>query len=201
MYQPFKKYYAQTDDVDDLISVGTIGLIKGINTYRPEKGVKLVTYASRCIENEILMFFRGQKKTAGDVSLSDALDPEGEGGGLSMMDVIATEDDMAERIGSEDICRSLRERVDTELTEREANIIRLRYGLTGAPPLTQRETAKELGISRSYVSRRAYCKRDPESPGNTGFFDIDKFRSSSAPNVSAVKIYKNISDHSSKMTN
>lgn len=148
-----KKYYAQTDDIDDLISVGTIGLIKGVNTYRPERGVKLVTYVSRCIENEILMFFRGQKKTAGDVSLSDALDPEGEGGGLSMMDVIATEDDMAERIGSEDICRSLRQRVDTELTEREGNIIKLRYGLNGAPPLTQRETAKELGISRSYVSR------------------------------------------------
>lgn len=148
-----KKYYAQTDDIDDLISVGTIGLIKGVNTYRPERGVKLVTYVSRCIENEILMFFRGQKKTAGDVSLSDALDPEGEGGGLSMMDVIATEDDMAERIGSEDICRSLRQRIDTELTEREGNIIKLRYGLNGAPPLTQRETAKELGISRSYVSR------------------------------------------------
>lgn len=137
-----------------MISIGTIGLIKGINTYRPDKGVKLVTYASRCIENEILMFFRGQKKTAGDMSLSDALDVDGDGGGLSVMDVIAQEDDMAERIGSADICGSLRQRVDDVLTEREARIIKLRYGMSGCLPKTQRETAKELGISRSYVSRR-----------------------------------------------
>ena len=148
-----KKYYTQTDDVDDLISIGTIGLIKGINTYKGDKGVRLATYASRCIENEILMYFRGQKKTAGDVSLSDALDVDGDGNGLSVMDVVAQEDDMAERIGSEEVCGSLRNCVDQALDEREAMIIRLRYGLDGTAPKTQRETAQLCQISRSYVSR------------------------------------------------
>ena len=105
------------------------------------------------IANEILMFFRGQKKTAGDMSLSDALDVDGEGNGLSVMDVVAQEDDMAERIGSSEICGSLRECVDTVLSEREATIIKLRYGLDGGVPKTQRETATECKISRSYVSR------------------------------------------------
>lgn len=148
-----KKYYTQTDDMDDLISIGTIGLIKGINTYKPDKGVRLATYASRCIENEILMHFRGQKKTAGDVSLSDALDVDGDGDSLSVMDVVAQEDDMAERIGGEEICLSLRRCVEAVLSEREAKIIRLRYGLDGKRALTQRETAEKCGISRSYVSR------------------------------------------------
>ena len=147
-----KKYY-QNEDIDDLISIGTIGLIKGINTYRADKGVRLATYASRCIENEILMHFRSQKKTAGDMSLSDALDVDSDGNGLSVMDVVACEDDMADVIGSEEICRSLRECVERELTKRESAIITLRYGLGGGKPLTQRETAKLCGISRSYVSR------------------------------------------------
>ena len=93
-----KKYYAQTDDVDDLISIGTIGLIKGVNTYKPDKGVRLATYASRCIENEILMHFRANKKSAGDLSLSDALDVDSEGNGLSVMDVVATEEDLADTL-------------------------------------------------------------------------------------------------------
>lgn len=147
-----KKYYTQTDDVDDLISIGTIGLIKGVNTYKPDKGVRLATYASRCIENEILMHFRSRKKSAGDVSLSEALDVEGDGG-LSMMDVVAQEDDMAERIGNAELCEELKKSIETALTKREANIIRLRYGLDGAPPMTQKETALLCGISRSYVSR------------------------------------------------
>lgn len=150
-----KKYYTQAEDIDDLISIGTIGLIKGINTYKSDKGVRLATYASRCIENEILMHFRSQKKTAGDVSLSETLDVDGEGNGLSVMDVVAQEDDMAERIGSEEICAGLRSCVDKVLTGREAKIIKLRYGLNGRPPFTQRETAQECKISRSYVSRRA----------------------------------------------
>lgn len=148
-----KKYYAQSDDVDDLISIGTVGLIKGINTYKADKGVKLATYASRCIENEILMHFRSQRKTAGDVSLSDALDTEEEDGGLSIMDVICQEDDMAERVGSAELCRQLRACVGKVLDPREAEIIRLRYGLDGGEPKTQRETAALLSISRSYVSR------------------------------------------------
>ena len=149
-----KKYY-QKDDVDDLISIGSIGLIKGINTSRPDRGVRLATYASRCIENEILMHFRSQRKSAGDLSLSEALETDGEGNGLFLMDVVAAEEDLAERIGSEELCRSLRGQIDRCLDEREARIVRLRYGLEGGEPLTQWETAKLCGISRSYVSRRA----------------------------------------------
>ena len=147
-----KKYYS-ADDADDLISIGTIGLIKGINTYRADKNVRLATYASRCIENEILMYFRSQRKSAGDLSLSDALDVDGEGNGLFVMDVLAQEDDMEERIGSRELCRSLRALIDSSLDSREAQIIRLRYGLDGREPMTQWETARECGISRSYVSR------------------------------------------------
>jgi len=148
-----KKYYAQADDVDDLISIGTIGLIKGINSYKADKGVRLATYASRCIENEILMHFRSQKKSAGDMSLGEALDLDSDGNGLSVMDVVASEDNMAERIGDEEICAGLHQYVEQVLTRREALIIKLRYGLDGARPKTQRETAEACGISRSYVSR------------------------------------------------
>ena len=147
-----KKYY-QNDDTDDLISIGSIGLIKGINTYKPDKGVRLATYASRCIENEILMYFRSRKKTAGDISLSEALDADGEGNGLQLMDVVATEEDLADQIGGRELCRSLRDNLDRCLDEREARIIRLRYGLDGGKPLTQLEAAQKCSISRSYVSR------------------------------------------------
>ncbi len=148
-----KKYYTPTEDMDDLISIGTIGLIKGINTYRPDKGVRLATYASKCTENEILMYFRSQRKTSGDLSLSDSIDVDGDGNELSLMDILAQEDDMAERVSLTESCRSLRGHVDQALTPREAEIIRMRYGLGGSAPLTQRETAERCGISRSYVSR------------------------------------------------
>lgn len=147
-----KKYY-QNEDVEDLISIGTIGLIKGINTYRSDKGVRLATYASRCIENEILMHFRSQKKLAGDISLSEALDSDGEGSGLYLMDVIAEDDDMAERLSSAELCGKLRSCIGKILDDRESAIIKLRYGLDGRKALTQRETAERCGISRSYVSR------------------------------------------------
>lgn len=147
-----KKYYTRTGDTDDLISIGTIGLIKGINTYKPDKGIRLATYASRCIENEILMHFRSRKKSMGDVSLSDAIDEDGEGGSLTLADVLSQNDEMCEQIERMELCGRLRALVD-KLDEREAKIIRLRYGLDGAPPMTQRETAKACGISRSYVSR------------------------------------------------
>lgn len=149
-----KKYFTQSEDIEDLISIGTIGLIKGINTYKPEKGVRLATYASRCIENEILMHFRANKKSAGDLSLSDALDVDSEGNGLSVMDVVATEEDLADTLGSRELCGSLRSCIAETLDAREAQIIQLRYGLDGKAPRTQRETAKLCGISRSYVSRR-----------------------------------------------
>lgn len=115
--------------------------------------MRLATYASRCCENEILMYFRALKKSSGDISLSESIDVDGDGNTLSLMDIISQEDDMAERIGDGETCMRLREYVDTVLTEREAEIIRLRYGLRGAKPLTQRETATLCGISRSYVSR------------------------------------------------
>lgn len=105
------------------------------------------------IANEILMYFRSQKKTMGDVSLSDVLDTDGEGNSLSLMDVLAQDDEMSERIGELELCGRLRSLVDSVLNEREANIIRLRYGLDGKEPMTQRETAKVCKISRSYVSR------------------------------------------------
>ena len=148
-----KKYYAQGGDADDLLSIGTIGLIKGVSSYRADKGVRLATYASRCIENEILMHFRAQRKSAGAVSLSEALDSEDEDGNLSFLDVVAQEDDLAERVGLQELCGKLRRAVDTLLGEREARIVRLRYGLDGGEALTQAETAQRCGISRSYVSR------------------------------------------------
>ena len=148
-----KKYYTQAADQDDLISIGTIGLIKGISTYKADKGVRLATYASRCIENEILMHFRRQKKSAGDLSLSDSIDVDKEGNSLSLMDVISVEDDMLEAVSRQDSCRRLRALLEECLTEREAEILRMRYGLGGRPPLTQREVAQRCGISRSYGSR------------------------------------------------
>ena len=147
-----KKYYTSAEDGDDLISIGTIGLIKGVNTYRPDKGVRLATYASKCIENEVLMHFRSQKKSAGDLSLSDSIDLDGDGNSLSLIDVLSQEDEMLERIGDDELCVQLRSYVDTVLDDRESRIIKLRYGLDTGAPKTQRETADLLGISRSYVS-------------------------------------------------
>ena len=147
-----KKYYSTTCDQDDLISIGTVGLIKGITSYRPDRGVRLATYASRCVENEILMYFRSQRKSAGDISLSEALDNDGEGG-LSMQDVLYEEEDILERLAMKEDSRRLRQLVGTALDGREREIIELRYGLGGLPPLPQREVAGKLGISRSYVSR------------------------------------------------
>lgn len=148
-----KKYYTQIGSQDDLISIGTIGLIKGISTFKPDKNVRLATYASRCIENEILMHFRSQKKLQGEVSLSDTLDSDGEGNALSLMDVISVDDDMLENLDARDSCIQVRKLVEECLEEREKMIITMRYGLDNKPPRTQREIAAESGISRSYVSR------------------------------------------------
>ena len=148
-----KKYYAQTDDADDLISIGTIGLIKGINTFQRDKGVRLTTYASRCIENEILMYFRSRRKTAGDVSLSEAIETDGDNGALSLLDVVAVEAELDEKLCESELCEELRRAINTTLEERERRIITLRYGLDGKEPRTQKQTAELCGISRSYVSR------------------------------------------------
>ena len=148
-----KKYYTASADTDDLISIGTVGLIKGIDTYRPDRGVRLATYAARCAENEILMYFRSLKKSSADVSLSEALDTDTEGNSLSLMDVLAVEDDLAERVNLAEEARKVRNLVNILLDSRESEIISARYGLNGESPLTQRECAARLGISRSYVSR------------------------------------------------
>jgi len=147
-----KKYYTASTDQSDLISIGTIGLIKGISTYKPERGVRLATYASRCIENEILMHFRSQKKAQGDLSLSEAIEG-GEAGSLSLIDILSVPDDMLENLSATETYARLREMVRDRLSGREAEIIRMRYGLGGALPKTQREVATVCGISRSYVSR------------------------------------------------
>ena len=148
-----KKYYTQSSDQDDLISIGTIGLIKGISSFDATKGARLATYAARCIENEILMYFRGQKKLQGEVSLSDSIESDKEGNSLQLMDVVGIDDTMLEDLYDRDSALRLRQLVQNKLTAREAEIIRLRYGLGGTVPLTQREVAASFGISRSYVSR------------------------------------------------
>ncbi len=148
-----KKYYTQSGDQDDLISIGTIGLIKGVSTYRPDKGVRLATYASRCIENEILMYFRSLKKSSGDLSLSDSIDTDKDGNALSLMDTVSSDDDLLESISAKETREQLLRYVAQTLTKREQHIISLRYGLGGGKPKTQRETAEICGISRSYVSR------------------------------------------------
>ena len=148
-----KKYYTQSKDQDDLISIGTIGLIKGISTFKIDKNVRLATYLSRCIENEILMHFRATRKLQGEVSLSDSLDSDQEGNALSLMDVISVDDTMLEDLDTKESCLKVRRCVASCLTEREADVIRLRYGLDGEEPLTQREVAAKYDISRSYVSR------------------------------------------------
>ena len=148
-----KKYYTQSADQEDLISIGTIGLIKGITSFDPEKGARLATYAARCIENEVLMYLRKTRRLAGEVSLNDALDQEDEGSALSLMDVIRVEDTMLEDLNTRDACQQVRDVVERCLTDREKLVIVRRYGLDGNLPQTQREVASQCGISRSYVSR------------------------------------------------
>lgn len=148
-----KKYYTQTSDQEDLISIGTIGLIKGISTFDSSKGARLATYAARCVENEILMYFRSQKKSASDVSLSDYIETGKDGTALSLMDVICSDDDLFEQLSDKEIYAKLYEMIDSHLDPREKKIIIMRYGIGNQKPLTQREIAQQCGISRSYVSR------------------------------------------------
>ena len=148
-----KKYYAQTADQEDLISIGTIGLMKGIETFDPSKGARLATYAARCVENEILMYFRSRKKTAQDVSLSDYIETGTDGAALSFMDVVSEDADLLEQVSEKEQLQKLRKALDQVLTEQEAMVIRLRYGLGDCQPCRQREVATITGISRSYVSR------------------------------------------------
>ena len=148
-----KKYYTQSRNQDDLTSVGTIGLIKAVDSFNCENGARFATYASKCIQNEILMNFRASKKLSMEVSMDEPIDTDKDGNPLTYMDVIAVEDTVAEeldlKVSGEIAARIIR----TCLTPREREIIVMRYGLSDYPPLTQRELAAKLGISRSYVSR------------------------------------------------
>ena len=148
-----KKYYAQTSDQEDLISIGTIGLIKGITTFDESKGARLATYAARCVENEILMYFRSQRKSAQDVSLSDYIETGTDGAALSLQDVVSEDEDLLEQVSSRESVRQMRRAVEEELTDQEKLVITLRYGLDGQKAHRQREVAQVTGISLSYVSR------------------------------------------------
>ena len=148
-----KKYYSSSVQQDDLISIGTIGLIKAINTFDTDKGTRLATYAARCIENEILMQFRAQKKTAQDISVNEPIDTDSEGNPLTLMDIISTEDEIVEDIYKMTMLKKLSTEVCKIKDPREKSIIMMRYGLDGMRPMTQLEVSKKLNISRSYVSR------------------------------------------------
>jgi RNA polymerase sporulation-specific sigma factor len=146
-----KKYYT-AEDQDDLISIGTIGLIKAVNTFKCDKKIRLATYAARCIENEILMHFRNNKKCAQDVYISDPIDTDKNGNTLTLIDIIADETNIEDEIDTKIKIQKLRSILTRVLDERELQIIKMRYGI-GTKELTQREIAKKLDISRSYVSR------------------------------------------------
>ena len=148
-----KKYYAVNVDQDDLVSIGTIGLIKAINTFDMDKNIKLSSYASRCIENEILMHFRNLKKSSQNVSLEDAVDIDKDGNTLKLMDLLSIDDDFADNLDKKLNLQKINRYLTETLTKRELQIINLRYGLNGSKPLTQREVSSIMNISRSYVSR------------------------------------------------
>lgn len=148
-----RKYYSMQGETDDLISIGTIGLIKAVDTFSPDKGIRLSSYASRCIENEVLMYLRSTKKNAQDVSISEPIETDKQGNAITFIDVIADDiviaEELEKRMRDEKLCRMVKELDD----ERERRIIILRYGLFGCGVKTQKEIADMLGISRSYVSR------------------------------------------------
>lgn len=148
-----RKYYSSNRDQEDLISIGTIGLCKAVDTFRPETGTRFATYGAKCIQNEILMYFRARKKVGSEVSLSDTIDVDRDGNPLTYMDVISSEEDLAEEIMRKVDAERAIEFVRTRLDPRERQIITLRFGIDAAPAMTQREIALKLGISRSYVSR------------------------------------------------
>lgn len=148
-----KKYYSSTNDQEDLISIGTMGLIKAIHSFDPEKGIRFSTYAARCIENEILMYFRSARKLQAEVFLSDPIDSDRDGNSLSLVDILSSEDNVDDLVERKMYTQRLYQLMDTALTPREKEVISMRYGLYGHRPQAQREVAVSMGISRSYVSR------------------------------------------------
>ena len=149
-----KKYQTLEEDNEDLLSVGTIGLIKAVVTFNPDKSVRLGTYAARCIENEILMHFRARKKSSREISLYEPIGTDKEGNEIQLFDIIETDEDDAHRKAElKDDIRMLYQKVESELSARERLVLKMRYGLYNEEEYTQREIAEQLGISRSYVSR------------------------------------------------
>ena len=149
-----KKYYNSEDDMEDMISIGTIGLLKAVDTYKPGKGSKLATYAARCIDNELLMYFRGKKKRAKDISIYEPIGTDKEGNQIHLFDVLEEETvDVVEQMEHEKDLATLRRLLPSVLSDREYQIISMRYGIGRNAHITQREAAQRLGISRSYVSR------------------------------------------------
>lgn len=149
-----KKYQSGEEDVEDLLSIGTIGLIKAVVTFNPDKSVRLGTYAARCIENEILMHLRSRKKTMREISLYEPIGTDREGNEIQLFDVIEAEDDDAhQKVEIRDDVKLLYQKVESELSARERLVLKMRYGLYNEEEYTQREIAGQLGISRSYVSR------------------------------------------------
>ena len=154
-----KKYQTPEEDNEDLLSVGTIGLIKAVVTFNPDKSVRLGTYAARCIENEILMHFRARKKSSREISLYEPIGTDREGNEIQLFDIIETDEDDAHRKAElKDDIRMLYRKVESELSARERLVLKMRYGLYNEEEYTQREIAKQLGISRSYVYKIAYYK-------------------------------------------
>ena len=149
-----KKYQNIDEDPEDLISIGTIGLIKAVTTFNPGKGNRLAAYASRCIENEILMHLRSKKKAAREISLYEPIGTDREGNEIKLYDIMEADDiDIPERIQLRENIQKLYQKVESELSQREKLVLKMRYGLYNGEEYTQREIARQLGISRSYVSR------------------------------------------------
>ena len=148
-----RKYYSSYGSQDELLSIGSLGLIKAVDSYKSEKGTKFATYGAKCVQNEILMFFRSSKKCSAEVSINETIDIDKDGNPLTYLDIISTDDTITEDIELKLHIEKVRELVDSVLSGREREIIILRYGLMGYEPQTQRDVAKHLKISRSYVSR------------------------------------------------
>ena len=148
-----RKYYSTSKNQDDLVSIGTIGLVKAVDTFNVENGARFATYAAKCIQNEILMSFRSQKKHSSEISINETIDVDRDGNPLSYMDVISSDEDLPEEIDRKIMTERALRCINTALSLRERQIIIMRYGLFGTLELTQREIAEKLGISRSYVSR------------------------------------------------
>ena len=148
-----RKYYSTAKNQEDLVSIGTLGLVKAVDTFKRDSGAKFATYASKCIQNEILMHFRSQKKLSSEVSLNDVIDVDRDGNLLTYLDVVSSDESLEQEVSKQILSDKALKIIDKALTPREKRIIVLRFGLNGKRPMTQKGVSEALGISRSYVSR------------------------------------------------